>query len=395
MHKIIDSLKYIKLKDLFAPFIFLLAIIPALVYKAYLAIIKKPLWLICEDGNTARDNGYYFYKYMCEKHPEVNCKYVIRKSSGAAYDKIMKLGKKPIETSSFAHYISYLAAKWNISNHKNGNPNQIFFYILHVSLGLIKNRVFLQHGITKDDAPWLYYKNTKFRYFICGAQREYEYIKKTFGYPENHVVLTGFPRFDTLIDESKNKKQILIMPTWRNWLGRETNSLYERTDFKATEYFKNWNSLLTNEKFINYIETNDIDVIFYPHINMQKFMNDFEINSKKISVANAETDIQKALRESYLMITDYSSVYMDFAYMQKPVIYFQFDYEEYRKKQYQQGYFNYEKDGFGPICKKTSDVVNALKASGNLDYTERERAFFTLRDNENCKRIYLALIGEF
>lgn len=62
MHKIIDSLKYIKLKDLFAPFIFLLAIIPALVYKAYLAIIKKPLWLICEDGNTARDNGYYFYK---------------------------------------------------------------------------------------------------------------------------------------------------------------------------------------------------------------------------------------------------------------------------------------------------------------------------------------------
>lgn len=142
--------------------------------------------------------------YMCEKHPEVNCKYVIRKSSGAAYDIIMKLGKKPIETSSFAHYISYLASKWNISNHKNGNTNQIFFYILHVSLGLIKNRVFLQHGITKDDAPWLYYKNTKFRYYICGAQREYEYIKKTFGYPENHVVLTGFPRFDTLIDESRN-----------------------------------------------------------------------------------------------------------------------------------------------------------------------------------------------
>lgn len=389
LHKIIDSIKYIKLKDIFAPFIFLLAIIPALVYKIYLAIRERPLWLICEDGSTARDNGYYFYKYMCEKHPEINCRYVIKKNS-TAYAKIKSLGPSPIQTSSFKHYVLYLAAKWNISNHKNGNPNQIFFYLIHVSLGFIDNRVFLQHGITKDDAPWLYYKNTKFKYFICGAQKEYNYIKEKFGYPDNHVILTGFPRFDSLIDESKDKKQILIMPTWRNWLGRETNSLSEKINFKTTEYYKNWNSLLTNAELIRYIETNNIKILFYPHQNMQKFLNTFEIKSKNIKFASINTEIQKALRESYLMITDYSSVYMDFAYMEKPIIYYQFDYDEYRERQYQEGYFDYSKDAFGPICKSSSEIVSNL----NIDYRKylkRAKLFFKGKRLNCCDALFEVL----
>ena len=393
MHKIIDSLKYIKLKDLFAPFIFLFAIIPALVYKAYLAIIKKPLWLICEDGNTARDNGYYFYKYMREKHPEVNCKYVIRKSSGAAYDKIMELGKKSIETSSFAHYISYLAAKWNISNHKHGNPNQPLFYIVHVVLNLYNNRVFLQHGITKDDSPWIYYRNTKFRYFICGAKREYEFVKEKFGYPEGHVVFTGFPRFDTLVDNSKDKKQILIMPTWRNWLGRETNSLSKEEVFCETDYYKNWNGLLTNTKFIRYIEENDIKVLFYPHQHMQKYIDSFKPKSKNIIIADMSMDIQKVLRESYLMITDYSSVYMDFAYMRKPVIYYHFDYERYRKEQLAEGYFDYKNDGFGPICKNIDEIIARINNKQNHAYLVRCDSFFGRGKSSSNNTIYRILQG--
>ena len=139
-----------------------------------------------------------------------------------------------------------MAADYNISNQKYGNPNQPFFYVIHVSLGLFKNRVFLQHGITKDDSPWLYYNATKFRYFICGAKREYEYVKEKFGYPEGNVIYTGFSRFDNLYNNKVNEKQILIMPTWRNWL-REVNSLGEKIDFTETSYYKNWSSLLENE----------------------------------------------------------------------------------------------------------------------------------------------------
>lgn len=373
----------------------MLAIIPALIYRAYLAIIEKPLWLICEDGNTARDNGYYFYKYMRENHPEVNCKYVIRKQSND-YEKIEKLGIKPIRTSSFKHYVLYLAAKWNISNHKHGNPNQPFFYIVHVILNLVNNRVFLQHGITKDDSPWIYYKNTKFKYFICGAKREYDYIKEKFGYPKESVVLTGFPRFDTLIDKAKDKKQILIMPTWRNWLGRETNPLGKKEKFEKTEYFKNWNGLLTDKRFINYIEKEAIEVLFYPHQHMQKYLSSFEIKSKNIKIASMKQDIQLALRESYLMITDYSSVYMDFAYMHKPVIYFQFDYDKYRSNHLEPGYFDYIKDGFGPITTNTDQIIEKLSNLERISakYSKRCMDFFNNKNNVSCcGNIYELLTG--
>ena len=36
----------------------------------------RELWLVCERGNDARDNGYWFYRYLKEKHPEINARYV-------------------------------------------------------------------------------------------------------------------------------------------------------------------------------------------------------------------------------------------------------------------------------------------------------------------------------
>ena len=165
MKKIIESIKYIKFSDLLAPFIFVIMLIPSLIFNIINKIRKRDLWLICEDGFTARDNGYHFYKYIKENHKDDYCFYVIDKHKND-YEKVKKYGDI-IQFKSLKHWLFYLSAKYNISNHKNGNPNQPFFYLLHVILGLYNNRVFLQHGITKDDAKWLYYKNTKFRYFCA------------------------------------------------------------------------------------------------------------------------------------------------------------------------------------------------------------------------------------
>ena len=395
MHKLIDSLKYIMPRDIVAPFIMVLAIIPALFYKLYLSIRNKPLWLVCESGDTARDNGYYFYKYMREKHPDINCRYVIRRQS-RDYNKVAKLGLKPIQAFGVKHYIMYLAAKWNISNHKNGNPNQVLFYIIHVTLRLINNRVFLQHGVIKDDLPFVHYKNARFKYFVTSAKREYDYVSSKYGYPSGHIILTGLPRFDTLIDDSRNKNQIIIMPTWRNWLGRETNALHKEENFENTEFYKNWNSLINNAGFIKWLEKNDKTAIFYPHLNMQRYLGYFKSKSKRIRIANLDIDIQKVLRDSYLMITDYSSVYMDFAYMRKPVIYFQFDYDEYRKKHISQGYFDYMKDGFGPIFEKPEEIVMTINKAkkDSSKYRKRCNDFFPENDFKNCERIFNILNGE-
>ena len=398
LKKIKKSLKYIKFRDLFTPIIFLIILPCSLIFKLINKIKNKNIWLICESGTTARDNGYYFYKYLKENHKELSTYYVIDKKSND-YKLVKELGNI-IQYKSFKHWLYYLSATYNISSQKNGNPNQVFFYVLHVFFGLYKNRIFLQHGIIKDYLSYLTYKNTKFKLFICSTEKEYNYVKKVYKYPDNNIKLTGLARFDSLHDLYKvNKNQILIMPTWRDWLGRDTNFLGKKYEFKKTNYYKKWQSLLNNKQLIKFIEENNIELLFYQHINMEKFKNNFISKSKNIKILDSKTNIQQILKESILLITDYSSVYMDFAYMKKLTIYYQFDYKEYRTKQYSNGYFDYIKDGFGPVVYKEKELINKIIESYNNKYKlekiykNRIKEFFTLNDNKNCERIYKEIIN--
>ena len=100
------------------------------------------------------------------------------------------------------------------------------------------------------------------------------------------------------------------------------------------------------------------------------------------------------------MITDYSSVAMDFVYMRKPVIYYQFDKKEFREKQLQEGYFSYEDDGFGEVVSSLDTLVaDIIKIAGNdfkieSKYKKRDDSFFELNDKNNCKRVYDFIRGE-
>lgn len=392
MKKIKDNLKYIKIKDILSIVIFIFMIIPSLIYKVILKIQKRNIWLIQEKKDKACDNGYHFFKYIRENYPNDDCYYVIDIKS-PDYKKVEKYGNI-INYGSLKHWLYYMSADKNISTQKSGNPSPALFYVLHVWLNLYNNRIFLQHGITYNNSKWLYYKETKFKLFICGAKKEYEYIKNNFGYPTNNLAYLGFSRFDNLYNNDINNKQILIMPTWRNWLGRDTNSLHKDEIFKNTEYFKRWNSLINNENLINFIEKNNIKIIFYAHDAMKKYLNEFTSTSKNIEIISNEMDIQKLLKESALLITDYSSIYMDFAYMSKPIIYYPFDFDEFHKRQLKEGYFKFSKDAFGKTCKDEDDVVNRIigyiKMNYKIEniYKKRINQFFELKDQNNSKRIY-------
>lgn len=397
--KIKDNLKYIKIRDIFAVFIFIIVLIPSLIYKLYLKLIHRKLYLICEDPKEARDNGYHLFKYIRKNYKNDYVYYAIDKNS-KDYNKIKDYGNV-VQFYSLKHWIYYLSATKNISTHKYGNPNPPLFYFLHVVLGLYNNRIFLQHGITQNDSKWLYYKNTKFKTIICAAKPEYDYIVNKFGYPKENVQYLGFPRFDNLSKNKFDSKQIVIMPTWRNWLGRDVNLIGEKNNFFDTDFYKKYYELINDDKFINYIEKNDITVYFFPHRNMQKYISDFKSRSKNVKiVGNDDIDIQDLMITSALMITDYSSVAFDFAYMNKPVVYYQFDIKEFREKQLQDGYFSYEDDGFGEVHtdknKLIESVINTIEKNYQIEpkYKKRISNFFELNDSKNCERVYNYIRGE-
>lgn len=100
----------------------------------------------------------------------------------------------------------------------------------------------------------------------------------------------------------------------------------------------------------------------------------------------------RALHPDLILITDYSSVFFDVGYMEKPVIYYQFDQEEFWKIHYQKGYFSYEAHGFGSVVETEEALMAALRACAESgfkmekQYMERLEAFFPVRDERNCER---------
>ena len=62
---------------------------------------------------------------------------------------------------------------------------------------------------------------------------------------------------------------------------------------------------------------------------MQPFIDYFDVPRYVTSIKQGDIDVQKLIKESKLMITDYSSVAFDFSFLNKPVIYYQFDRNEF------------------------------------------------------------------
>ena len=359
----------------------------------------RDYWLIEERGFDARDNGYWFYKYLVENHPEVKVMYSITPDS-EDLEKIKMLGGEYVYRNSIRHGIIYFVCEALLS------PHDQFCRPLWKGLGWLQKitifkflrprgkKIFLQHGITKDYIEFYTKSFTNADMFICGALPEYEFIKKRYGYAESEVKYTGFARFDNLEkNKFNNKKMILIIPTWRSYIDKNLSE----HEFKQTDYYKKYNSLLNNANLIEYIEENDIKVVFYPHILMQQWINCFTSSSEKICIMSAHNiEVQDLLIKCSMLVTDYSSVFFDVAYMNKPTIFYQFDYSTYRSGYLQEGYYDYHND-LGPVCDTEEELVNQIINSyGKLPeekYLHKIKEYFVYQDQNNCNRIYKEVIG--
>ena len=108
---------------------------------------------------------------------------------------------------------------------------------------------------------------------------------------------------------------------------------------------------------------------------------------------------QKFLLEGSLLITDYSSIFFDFGYLRKPIIYSHFDYIDYRNNHYKKGYFDYRFDGFGPVCQDINCTVNEIvyeienNCSIRKKYLKRIEKFFAFSDEKNCERVFNEITG--
>jgi len=358
---------------------------------------RKKIWLIFEKySETAQDNSFYFFKYCIDQQKTKNVYYVIKKDS-PDYKNLSNYEKYVLDFMSVRHLLYLLAAKLLISSEAKAHA-----YIWRANRGIIikqlqkkKGYIFLQHGVTalkRTDITWKKSSVNGADLFIVTSQLEKEIIKKHFHYSDNDIITTGFSRWDYLEDHSKESKEILLMPTWRNWLDDVPDEKFIRSD-----YFINYSNLLNSDRFQRMLLTNNITLNFYIHPKFMQYIDQFVSKCPNINIIRfGELPVNKLLMRSRLLITDYSSVSWDMYYMGKPVIFFQFDIDKYNF--YHGSYLDMDKDLFGDRVFTIDELINVLKEyignefKAKPEFQAQRKEFFQYIDKNNSQRIYDEII---
>ncbi len=360
---------------------------------------SKPVWVISDRATMAGDNGEALFDYIRKNHPEIDARYALDENC-SDYMRL-KGNKKILKRNSRRHKLSLLLSDFIISSHAE---NEIFSPFggrtpAYKDIIATKKRIFLQHGITKNDvSDWLNLYSKNFSGFVCAAVPEYNsIIEGNYFYGPDNVWLTGFPRFDKL--ENRAEKRIVIMPTWRKYLcskwNKETDVWQLLPNFKESDYYKFYNGLINDNRLISAAERLGYIIDFFPHPNIRPHIGLFGKN-EYVNFVDKTISYTEIYNRSALLLTDYSSAAFDFAYLRKPIIYTHFDEERFFLGDHvcEKGYFDDERDGFGEVEYNLDDTVDRLieymeKGCKMKEiYKKRCDSFFAFDDRQNCERVF-------
>lgn len=374
-----------------------------LLYNLIYPIMKfktknKPIYLFIDRIDSGQDNAEALWQYALSQNDSIQKYFVVDKNS-PDFNRLSKKGKV-IDFKSFKHKMLYLFADKLISSHPEDDTINPFFSkeyghdLRRMVCGLCTlDKIFLQHGVTQNNlSGWLTKFDKNLQYFLTVSDLEEEYLKDVLAYDSEIYHTLGFPRFDNLNKQSS--KRILLCPTWRfHLIG---NSLNHKNMFLNSDYYKDLNELFTNQKLNDIFEKYGYKLVFKPHPRLndvisesgERYLDFFEFG-EHIEIANDET-YNSLLNSCDLMITDYSSVAFDFAYLDKPILY----YQPNNDIPHEIGYFKIDEIGFGDVVCELDDLIEKIEENiGNecknkTKYTQRIEEFFKYHDKNNCKRVY-------
>lgn len=237
---------------------------------------------------------------------------------------------------------------------------------------------------------------------VCSSNVD-SYAMATSFYPLNYrqMWVTGLPRNDFLkmpqeqlptymIKDlkkvqalKKDKKLIVYAPTYRQLAAVEKAGYYQFNDKEINSLKR---VLLENNAILG----------FRPHyfknanntFNLNEYIDDELIFNLSVDIID---DFSMISRELDVLITDYSSVYMDALYLNKPVLGFTYDLESYQQEQ--DGLLYSMEQAFpGKTYCYFSDLIRNLELQLNdavrIDTGHIKKMFYMYDDQNNSKRVY-------
>ena len=327
--------------------------------------VKKPKQTSIERAVVIRYNSLRYFYYMCKaKYWIVNCKL-----------------PKHIQKKDSQVYLQ----TWH------GTPLKRLAH----DIVEVENQTFYRSGMSRQQMTNTYDDDVaKYNYMIAPNPFSFEVFQSAFRINPERLIKTGYPRNDFLTNITleeidaikkrfaipKDKKVLLYAPTWRD------NSYNTRGyTFELKANFHRWKEVLGDE----YI------VLFKPHyLIINKFEGDESLKDFVISV-DANADINDLYVISDVLVTDYSSVFFDYANLNRPMYFYMFDLEEYADE-LRGFYFDIYETMPGDIIENEEDLLKKIKA-GHYDYQKLEafnQRFNGWQDGHATQRVLDIVFGK-
>jgi CDP-glycerol glycerophosphotransferase (TagB/SpsB family) len=215
-----------------------------------------------------------------------------------------------------------------------------------VSLTNKQHNLYLYHGMPIKNVGYLYENDVRLgvtlgdQYFVTSKYYK-EIFKKMFKAKAKNINITGFPRNDFICAslnglqsralDSLGDNIVLYLPTYRKSNGRnKSNGLEINTEL--LRFGGNKEEWIELSKAL---KSNNMNMVIKPHPLEQSVENDFMDEIENIHVINDEwllingLILNQLFQKSCLLITDYSSVYIDYLLIDKPMLLFLPDEKEY------------------------------------------------------------------
>lgn len=366
-------------------------------------LIPKTNIIIFNSFPDYSDNSYALFRYMLKNNLEKKYELIwlinynntkeIENKIKKEFHKNIKCYKKK---SYYGLYI-YFQANKVFSTHG----------IFSSLKGKKEKKINLWHGMPLKGIGFLdkkYHKSGKEHeqdYLIATSIFFQEIMGKSFGEKKEKVLLTGQPRTDLFFEKSEfylkknlkveNYNKVFIwLPTYRKSVIGKIRSDGEHRDLFSLKGFNEINEILKKKQYLLILKIHPMDELNL--IKIENFTNIIIIKSKELE--NIDEQLYPLLGTTDALITDYSSVWIDYEILNKPIFFVIHDYEEYKNTRglLFEDFINISPY---PVIDTYKKFTEFLENYENINMNNREftNKYNKYKDNKSCERIvkYLEL----
>ena len=375
-------------------------------WLSYIIPRNKNIWVFGSwFGEKYGDNSKYLFEYINKNCPEIKAIWLTKNNETLKF--VRQKGYRAYKAYSFMGYFYTLMAAYGFVSTGYGDINFVptanmkMINLWHGTGGLKK--CMMDDDITGMLSKPSLYKKLKKLFFPFAHDRYYSVIatsevmvgifKSAFRGLTKRVDVIGQPRCDSFyqpVPESEFNKYLQELKKENKTIG-----IYMPTHRKEGKV--NFAEFIQSELPVLNKKMNEMNIILliklhYYHLkNMKSLQQNFS-NIIFVKDEDIEQDIYNILPITDFLISDYSSIYADYLHLNKPIIFFPFDIDDYIKSD-RDFYMNYDEITPGDKVYNWSDLYNSINnlILGKDTYINKRQEIHNLfnlyQDGRNCERV--------